>query len=189
MIRINLLPEEQRKIERVRRVKINIAVIGGVAVVAVLIVIGIVLFFLGRRMRQFAEEQRRLEALRPLVEESESLLRKKTQAQKEMAVYDRIAAERVLWHRRLNDIGDAIPEDLFLVKMSFSARPPAVLVIQGEAMQERGIERVVEFIDALRGIPAFLDTFPRIEYSIESAPGGRRSFEIRCRRPAAQAGG
>jgi Tfp pilus assembly protein PilN len=180
MITINLLPEELRKIERVRKVKVNIAWLTGVAVIIALVIMVSVLVVIGRRMRQLAEMKARLDALTPQVEEAESLIRKKQDLVKEIALLDGFSSQRVLWNRKLNEISDVMPEELYLMKMSYSSRQQSAFIIQGEAIPGYGIEKVVEFIDALRRTGSFIRIFPQIDYSIESGPQGRKSFEVRC---------
>lgn len=180
MIRINLLPEELRKIERVRKVKVNIAVIASLVAAVAVIIIAVALFVVGQRMRRIQEMKRRLAELEPRCRESEMLAKRKIQISKEIGMIEGFSSRRILWHKRLNEVSDALPDDLYLVKVHYASRAPAVLTIQGEALPGHGIEKVIEFIDTLRRIQGFARSFPKMDYSIESLAEGRKSFEIRC---------
>jgi len=182
MIHINLLPEELRKIERVRRVKADIAVFSGGAMAVGVLIAVIVFVVVGRRVSQLAQVKTRLNQLSAQREEADALLKKKLELTKELEMLDGITTRRLLWHRRLNEVSDAIPEDCFLKKLSYPSSQPSALTIKGEASPGQGNKRVVEFIDSLHRAPAFLGEFPQINYSIESIEQGRKSFEITCTR-------
>lgn len=186
MIHINLLPEELRKIERVRKVKVNVAILaGGVAVLA-LVVILIVFFIVGQRVRRLNEVKSRLRAITPQREEAEALIRKKGQFVRELETLDSYTAKRLPWGRKLNGISDAMPDELFLVKIEYNSKPPVLLTIKGEAVDERGNEKVVEFIESLRRDTTFIGAFPQVDYGIETLAKGRKSFEIKCTQPGQQ---
>ncbi len=180
MIHVNLLPDELRKIERVRKVKMNVAILAGGAVGAAVVVLAIVLAMIGRQVRALTEVKNRLRAITPQREEAEGLIRNKQQLQKELEALEGFSTGRLSWGRKLNALSDAMPDELFLVKVQFSSRPAAMLTVNGEAVSERGNEKVVEFIENLRGDPVFIGAFPHVNYGIESLDRRRKSFEIKC---------
>ena len=182
MIHVNLLPEELRKIERVRKVKADIAVLSGGAIAVGVLVAVIAFVMIGRRVSQLAQVKTRLNQLSAQREEADALIKKKLDLTKELEILDGFTTRRLLWHRRLNEVSDAVPEDCFLKKLSYSSGQPSALAIRGEASPGQGNKRVVEFIDSLHRAPAFLREFPRVNYSIESIEQGRKSFEITCTR-------
>ena len=183
MIHVNLLPEELRKIERVRKVKINVAILTGGAVVVAVVIIVIIFVIVGQRMRKLNEVRSSLRAITPQREEAESLIKTKQQITREIEVLEGSAAKRLYWGRKLNVISDAMPEEIFLVKIDYNSKQPVMLTIKGEAVAGRGNEKVVEFIEALRRNAAFINAFPQVDYSIESLDKGRKSFEIKCTQP------
>jgi hypothetical protein len=183
MIHVNLLPEELRKIERVRKVKINVAILTGGAVAVALVIIVIVFFIVGQRMRKLNEVRSRLRAITPQREEAESLIKKKQQLVREIETLDGFSAKRLLWGRKLNSLSDAMPEELFLKIISYTSRPPVMLTIKGEAVPGQGNEKVVDYIETLRRNSVFISAFPQVDYSIESLDNGRKSFEIKCTQP------
>ena len=183
MIHVNLLPEELRKIERVHKVKKNVAILTGVVVVVALVIIVIVFVIVGQRMRKLGEVRSRLRAITPQREEAESLIKKKQQIVREIETLDGFSTKRLLWGRKLNAISDAMPEELFLMNINYSSRQPVMLTVKGEAVPGQGNEKVVEFIETLRRNMAFINAFPQVDYSIESLDKGRKSFEIKCTQP------
>ena len=185
MIQVNLLPEEMRKIERMRKVKVNVALLVGAAAVLAAVVIGVILFVVGRRMRDLAEVKRRLREITPQREEADAVVKKKQEIAKELGALDAFSARRLLWGRTLNAISDAMPSELFLGRIGYNSKPPVLLTVKGEAVPGAGNEKVVEFIESLRRTPFFIDAFPHLDYAIESLDQGRRSFEIKCAPPGA----
>ncbi len=183
MIQVNLLPEEMRKIERMRKVKVNVALLVGAAAAAAAVVIGVILFVVGRRMRDLAEVRKRLREITPQREEAEAAIKKKQELGRELGALDAFSDRRLLWGRTLNAISDAMPRELFLGRIGYSSKPPVLLTIKGEAVPGAGNEKVVEFIESLRRTPIFIDAFPHLDYAIESLDQGRRSFEIKCTPP------
>ena len=183
MIHVNLLPEELRKIERVRKVKINVAILTGGAVAVAMVIIVIIFVIVGQRVRKLSEVRSRLRAITPQREEAESLIKKKNQLMQELDTLDRFTAKRLLWGQKLNVISDAMPEELFLMNINYSSRQPVMLTVKGEAVPGQGNEKVVEFIETLRRNAAFINAFPQVDYSIESLDKGRKSFEIKCAQP------
>ncbi|MCX6340052.1 MAG: PilN domain-containing protein [Candidatus Aureabacteria bacterium] len=182
MIHVNLLPEELRKIERVRRVKADIAMLSGGAIAVGVLIAVIAFVVVGRRMSQLAQVKARLNQLTAQREEADALLKKKLELTMELEILDGFTTRKLLWHRRLNEVSDAVPEDCVLTRLNYSSQPTPALTIKGEAAPGHGNKRVVEFIDSLHLAPAFLKEFPRINYSIESIEQGRKSFEITCAR-------
>jgi Tfp pilus assembly protein PilN len=182
MIHVNLLPEELRKIERVRRVKMDIAVLSGGAIAVGVLIAVIAFVVVGRRMSQLAQVKTRLNQLTAQREEADALLKKKLELTRELEILDGFTTRKLLWHRRLNEVSDAVPEDCVLKKLSYSSSQPSALTIKGEASPGQGDKRVVEFIDSLHQAPSFLREFPRINYSIESIEQGCKLFEITCTR-------
>ncbi|MCX6355439.1 MAG: hypothetical protein NTZ78_11145 [Candidatus Aureabacteria bacterium] len=180
MIKINLLPEELRESQRVRRVKINIAAIVGAALSITILCIVIVFTIVGQRMRDAARVRGQIERLKPQAQEAEALIKKKQQLLKEYEMLDTLAVGRILWSILLNDVGDVMPPDLFLTKLSYNPRQQKVLIMKGEAVPGHGIESVVEFIDSLKRSHSFVLAFPQVDYSIENIEHGGKSFEIRC---------
>lgn len=180
MIRINLLPEELRKSERARQVRTDITKVIAVAAAVVAIAIALSCYWVGRRMSALSRIKTRLNSLSAQAEEAEGLIKQKQQLVKEFDLLEGFASRRILWHELLNEVGDALPDGLFLTKLTCNAREQSALVLKGETMTGYGIERVVEFIDALRRSPSFVRIFPDLTYSIESMEKGRKSFEIRC---------
>lgn len=182
MIKINLLPEEMRKIERVRKVKLNIALFSGSAIALGVVVVLVASFIIGRRMNQISHMKARLRELSAQRDEADAILKTKQQLTKEIEMLDGYSGGRILWSRRLNEVSDAVPDDLFLTKLNYTTQPAATLVIKGEALPGQGNRRVVEFIDGLRGDASFINEFPQLNYSIESIEGGRKLFEVTCAR-------
>jgi len=178
MIHINLLPEELRKIERSRKFKANVAIISwGAIAVGVLIAI-IAFVIISRRMSETARIKARLEQLRPQYEEADALVKKKVDLTAELELLESFVAQRFLWHRLLNEVSDAVPEDCFLTKLAYAQRPSSTLIIKGETSAGQGNKRIVEFIDSLHRAPEFIKEFPQISYSIESIEQGRKAFEV-----------
>ncbi len=184
MIQVNLLPEEMRKIERMRKVKVNVALLVGGGGAG------------GRRHRRhplrrgapdadLAEVKRRLREITPQREEADAVVKKKQEIAKELGALDAFSARRLLWGRTLNAISDAMPRELFLGRIGYNSKPPVLLTVKGEAVPGAGNEKVVEFIESLRRTPFFIDAFPHLDYAIESLDQGRRSFEIKCAPPGA----
>lgn len=182
MIHVNLLPEELRKIERARKVRADIAMLSGGAIAVGVLIAVIVFVMIGRRMSRDARIRARLGQLNPQREEADVLIKKKVDLTGELGMLEDFAAHRLLWHRLLNEVSDAVPEDCFLAKLGYSPRPASALIIKGEASAGQGNKRIVEFIDSLHRSPAFIEEFPQINYSIESVEQGRKSFEISCTR-------
>lgn len=182
MIHVNLLPEELRKIERVRRVKMDIAVLSSGAIAVGVLIAVIAFVVVGRRMSQLAQVKTRLNQLAAQREEADALLKKKLELAMELEILDGFTTRRLLWHRRLNEVSDAVPEDCVLTRLNYSSQPTPALTIKGEASPGQGNRRIVEFIDALHHAPAFIREFPQVNYSIESTEQGRTSFEITCAR-------
>lgn len=182
MIHINLLPEELRKIERVRKLKANVAMFSGGAIAVGVLIAVIAFVMVGRRMSRDARIKARIEQLTPQREEADALIKKKVELTAELGTLEDFAARRLLWHRLLNEVSDAVPADCFLTKLSYAPRPSSTLTIKGEAAPGRGNKRIVEFIDSLHRAPGFVKEFPQISYSIESIEQGRKSFEIGCTR-------
>jgi len=183
MIKINLLPEELRESQRVRRVKINIAAIAVAALSIAILCVVIASTIVGQHMRDAARVRGQLEKLKPQAQEAEALIKKKQQLLKEYEMLDTLAVSRILWSVVLNDVSDAMPADLFLSKLTFNPRQKKVLILKGEAVPGHGIESMVEFIDSLKRSPSFVLAFPEVDYSIENIERGGKSFEIRCARP------
>jgi Tfp pilus assembly protein PilN len=180
MIHINLLPEELRKIERSRKFKANIAIFSGGAI-AVGVLIAVVAFVMvNRRMSEVARIRARLDQLKPQREEADALIKKKVDLTSELELLGSFATHRFLWHRLLNEVSDAVPEDCFLTKLSYAQRPSSTLIIKGEASAGQGNKRIVEFIDSLHRAPEFIKEFPQISYSIESIEQGLKAFEVSC---------
>ncbi|MCX6356602.1 MAG: PilN domain-containing protein [Candidatus Aureabacteria bacterium] len=182
MLKINLLPEELREMERARKAKLNVALLSTVALVVGVVCVLVIFYIMGRRVSNMARVRSRLKELAPQVEEAESLVKHKGQYAREIEIFDDVASRKMPWSRILNDVSDAMPEDLFLVRMTYNSSQPGTLVIKGEALAGHGIESVVDFLDALRRSPDFVNEFSQIDYSIESIEGGRKSFEIKCGR-------
>lgn len=182
MIQVNLLPEELRKIERMRKVKVNVALLVGAAVAVAAVVIGIILFIVGQRVHRLAEIKRRLQEITPQREEADALFKKKQEIGKEIGALNAFSDGRLLWGRTLNAISDAMPKELFLSRVGYNSKPPVLLAIKGEAVPGCGSEKMVEFIETLRRSPAFIKAFPQLDYAIESLDKGRKSFEIKCTR-------
>jgi Tfp pilus assembly protein PilN len=183
MIHINLLPEELRKVDIAHKLKANIALFSGGAIAVGVLIVVIAFVLVGRRIRRDARIRARLDQLRPQREEADALIKKKLDLTAELGILGDFAAHRLLWHRLLNEVSDAVPEDCFLTKLGYSPRPASTLVIKGEASAGQGNKRIVEFIDSLHREPEFIREFPRISYSIESIEEGRKSFEVSCTRP------
>lgn len=182
MIRINLLPEELRKIEMARKFKANVAMLGGGAIAVGVLVAAIVFVMVGRRMNQAARIRARLDQLTPQREEADALIKRKVDLTAEIELLQGFAASRLLWYRLLNEVSDAVPEDCFLAKLAYAPRPASMLVIKGEASAGQGNKKIVEFIDSLHRAPEFIKEFPQISYSIESIEHGRKAFELSCTR-------
>ncbi len=182
MIKINLLPEELRKVEKARRVRLNLTVIAGGVVVVGVIILVVVLSVVGQRVNSRARVRARLASLSSQAKEAEALIKKNHQLKKEIGLFQELEVQRLSWARCLNEVSDAVPGDLFLVQLNYRSRQPYVMVIRGETVKYRGGERVVEFIDNLRESPLLAKEFPRVSYYIENLGDGRKSFEIRCMR-------
>jgi Tfp pilus assembly protein PilN len=180
MIEINLLPEELRRVEKARKVKINLAMSAGVALTVAVLILVIVLSVVGRRMSSQARIRARLKTLDGSAKEAEALIKENQKIEKEIGSLEKFAAHRLLWNRCLNEVSDAIPDDLFIIKLDYNSRKPFTMSIRGEAVSGRGGEGVVDFIDNLHRSPVIGKEFPKINYSIESIQEGRKSFEIRC---------
>lgn len=182
MIHINLLPEELRKIEKARKLKANVAMFSGGAI-AVGVLIAIIAFVMvSRRMSHVAQIRARLDQLKPQREEADALVKKKVDLTAEIELLEGFAANRLHWHRLLNEVSDAVPEDCFLTKLAYAQRPTSTLIVKGEASAGQGNKRIVEFIESLHRAPEFIKEFPQINYSIESIEQGRKAFEIGCTR-------
>ena len=97
MIHVNLLPDELRKIERVRKVKMNVAILAGGAVGAAVVVMAIVLAMIGRQVRALTEVKNRLGRSRRSAG-AEGLIRNKQQLQKELEARG-FSTGRLSWGR------------------------------------------------------------------------------------------
>ncbi|MEJ2746127.1 MAG: hypothetical protein P8123_10665 [bacterium] len=182
MIHINLLPEELRKIERTRKFKANVVMLGGGAIAVGVLIAVIAFVVIGRRAKDVARIKARLEQLRPQREEADTLIKRKVALTNELEILEEFASHRIVWYRLLNEVSDAVPEDCFLTKLSYAPRPASTLIIKGEASAGQGNKKIVELIDSLHRAPAFIGEFPQISYSIESIEQGRKAFEISCMR-------
>jgi Tfp pilus assembly protein PilN len=180
MIKINLLPEELRKIEKSRKLKINLAAFAGVGVTAAVIILVVIAGLVGRRLSGEARARARLLKLEPVASEAERIIKKNQELKKEIEELERIADQRLLWSRALNEVSDAVPEELFLVKLDYRFVKPYTMLIKGEVISQRGGERIIEFIDNLHRSKVLIKEFPEISYSIESVGKDHKTFEIRC---------
>src|SRR3989338_2651464 len=171
MIEINLVPENFKRKPRTRLLSLAafnfpkemiIGLVGGF-----LIVLFIIHFFL--QIAIFVKfghhkfERKQWERLLPKKAEVDVVINELRSLQGRLNAIDKIKTEkRVLWSRKLNDIGDLIPRGVWLNKISFKE---SILLIDGSAVSKVRDEMasVGNFVASLKGKDTFVAGLQNIE--------------------------
>lgn len=146
MLRINLLPDEQRKtllspIEQFHRTPVMWIVLGSVFVLPLLFLAPI-----GIRQRQLRGLTAKIEVLEPKKFEVDQLQRFLQSLRTQEAAFQSVAKGEGFWAERLNKLSDATPDGVWFTELTFD--PAKGLMIHGSAVGQSdpgavGVNRLV----------------------------------------------
>jgi Tfp pilus assembly protein PilN len=88
-------------------------------------------FYLVSLERQINQIQQELHGLQPVVNEAQRLREENLRQEQKIASLQSLLGAKVKWGEALTDIGEAMPEDLWLTRLSFDET--GALSIQGKA--------------------------------------------------------
>ena len=203
MIEINLLPLSLReKRRRIELPPVTFIVAGG-GILAFLLLISAVLVasthLRGRRLQKVEEE---FESLKPESEKVAYLKDEKQKLEKKMAVIGQLVDKRILWARKLNELSNLIPPQVWLTSLFVEERTLKTgssenetkegkfLVIKGVAIsggkgKTGELKLVGDFMDRVRNDSSFCADFVSVEQwgSIRRGKmGGLETmhFELSC---------
>ena len=137
MIKINLLPQELKRDDESSLTKIGLILKArartfrnlGIAVILILAVAHIVLFFIGINSSEaFKNLSRKNNSLLPGKREYEALKAEVDIANKKAAAIDALMANRFIWAKKLNDLGDSMTQGIWLTDISYEEKPSEVTV-------------------------------------------------------------
>lgn len=181
MIEINLLPLSLRKKKRkVELPPVNFIMIGG-GILALLLLLTISLgactHLKSSRLQKTEEE---LNRLKPKSDKVAYLSHEKQKLEKKMAVVEQLVDKRILWARKLNELSNLIPPQVWLKSLFVEERTLKAdsgeeeterrkfLVIQGVAISRRGEESgglkvVGDFMERIRNDNSFCADLVSVE--------------------------
>jgi Tfp pilus assembly protein PilN len=189
MIKINLLPAELRPRKKTTLPIRQMAFLGG-GVVAILILFYILV---GIRITQENIKYNRLkkeyEAIRPEYERVKKLKVNKERLEAQVALMEKLIVQRLLWAKKLNEMSDLMPPQVWLSSILVASRPEGrALIIRGKTYSSKGekmVEQVGDFMRRITGHEAFFDDFINVELiSTERESIGKSEvmkFELTCR--------
>lgn len=177
MIEINLLPKELQK----KKFKLPPAVVfkWGLVSLALLVsipfIIGGFIHAKGSALLVLREEEARLA---PLKKEVEDLQRNVAGLTNRLAPLDKFRGEGIIWSRKLNQLSDALPREIWLTRVSLegagqrglpaprAGEQEQMLVIEGvvaAGKQEGMLAPLGRFIENLKSDKSFFSDFVSIE--------------------------
>lgn len=203
MLKINLLSPELR-----RKEKRKVVVFEATKTLLILIIAGEIIAFISlytffnmqvnakkKKLNEINAEIARLEIE---VKEVESKEEEARELEKRIQVIDQLMFSRLSWARRLNEISNLVPDNIWLTSLSLSQSTVSspgggasvtknVLVLRGKALAlpgERAVNLIGVFMNNLKFNPSFFENFSDIEFiGTTSEKSGEKEvvgFELRC---------
>lgn len=185
MLKINLLPDEQRKttptkVEQFHR--------SPLMVIVVVVAVGIpVLLWLpvGMHAQQLRILEGNIRVLEPKKAEVERLQEILQRLRAQEAAFQELSKGRALWAQRLNTLSDMTPEGVWFTELTLEL--PKGLIIQGMALEgesESGMGSVTKLVQQLKGAADFMAAVKDVQIeSIKQVQEGEMEmtqFTLNC---------
>jgi len=162
MIKINLLPEAQRKpvsaVEQFHRTPIMWIAFGIVVAIPLLVWAPI-----GIRQQALRQISAKIQALEPKKKTVDQLQRMLTSLRKQEAAFEGLGKGVDRWAERLNILSDATPNGVWFTDLTLE--PKGGLVIQGSAIGQTdpGMVSVTRLVQGLKASPIFTSAVKDIQ--------------------------
>lgn len=179
MIRVNLLPPEYRKVDGPPVGRVVALVVGAFLVASALGGWGYVHFGL---LAEAEKERERLEGeltvLKQQAERSQALLREFTEYQRRRATIEKVAADRILWSRKLDEFADVIhnkgDQKEFLawlsgIRTASGTAPDSPVALHFQGLCGGALTNLSNFNYKIKDTKEFFDDFSKL-----SPPAGRQ---------------
>lgn len=200
MITINLLPKELRPRRKITiPAKCMTFIAGGIVVILIFIHI-LVAMMINREKGKLAFLKKEYERIKPEYERVLKLKSDKENLEAKIALMDKLMAQRLLWSKKLNQLSDLMPPNVWLSSLSIISRPEKQtvggkevtidrkkLLIRGKTYSGKG-EKMLgqqgDFMRRIEGHEAFFKDFENVEFiSTERETIGQAEimkFEFTC---------
>lgn len=175
MITINLLPKELRPRRKITiPAKCMTFIAGGIVVILIFIHI-LVAMMINREKGKLAFLKKEYERIKPEYERVLKLKSDKENLEAKIALMDKLMAQRLLWSKKLNQLSDLMPPNVWLSSLSIISRPEKQtvggkevtidrkkLLIRGKTYSGKG-EKMLghegDFMDRIEGHEGFFKDF------------------------------
>lgn len=202
MLKINLLPPELR-----RRKKRKVVVFEATQTLLILIIVCELIAFLSvyvfinikvtNKQKELKGIRAEIDKLQEEVREVRNLEEDAKKLEKRIQIIDQLMFSRLSWARKLNELSNLVPENVWLVSLSLSqaavSQPGGssvsrgTLLLKGKVLGlpgEKSVDLIGVFINNLKFSPSFFETFSDIEFlgTTKESTGDKEivSFDLRC---------
>jgi Tfp pilus assembly protein PilN len=138
MIRVNLLPEEYRKVEKTP-LSLFLLIVVGVAVVCLALLFCVYLFMsTGRLRRELDNKMRQRDTLQGLAKYADKLESELANYRKRLDTIMSIRASRIYWSKKLYLLAKNRPENVWFVSLKMEQRDPYPASAKPETIKDGG---------------------------------------------------
>lgn len=159
----------------------------GVVIAIVIVIAMVIIVYPGLQQRALRKLSDRWKKIEKNYEEVDKIKKEQKRLQEILDNINKIAKDRILWARRLNDVSDSLPPEIQLTELLTRLEKPkdkserTVLVISGLVPAYPGEKAISDFIKGLRENQGFVTDFPEIEPpSTETLSPGFKKFSMKC---------
>lgn len=179
MIKINLLPVELRPGKKIAIPVKSMSFIGvgiGVILLCFYIMIGVRINQEKERLDALGKEY---EAIKPEYEKVKKLKADRDRLEAKVALMEKLIVQRLLWAKKLNQLSDLMPPQVWLSSLSVVSRtttkhvdgkeisvPTRMLIIRGKTYSDKGekmVEQVGDFMRSIKEHGPFFKDFVNVE--------------------------